>query len=154
MERLYNCYHVFMPVQTVLTLNALLAKVAVDLPALTSTDNDFYYYSVPEELKNQVKPGTVVRIPFGKQELNGYVINVFEDDTNKFSQSDFKIKPIYEILYDKPAWDEKYLELANWISSYYLTSIGTVLSMSVNQDILNSSTNGTCSDSRPYCPAV
>ncbi len=130
-----------MPVQTVLTLNALLAKVAVDLPALASTDNDFYYYLIPEELKNQVKPGTVVRVPFGKQELNGYVINVFEDDTNKFSQSDFKIKPIYEVLYDKPAWDEKYLKLANWISSYYLTSIGTVLSMSVNQDILNSSIN-------------
>ena len=71
-----RCYYISMSAQTMLTSNTLLAQVAVDLPALTSSENDFYYYSVPEELKNQVIPGTVVRISFGKQELNGYVINV------------------------------------------------------------------------------
>ncbi len=123
--------------ENTLVLNTFLAKVAVDLPALSVQENNYFYYSIPDDIKDSIKPGTVIRIPFGRQELNGYVI---ETINSKDIETNYFIKPIYDILYDKPVWDKNYLKLADWISSYYLTNIGTVLSLSVNQDILNSST--------------
>src|SRR3990167_1987927 len=114
------------------------AKVAVDLPLLPSTkDEDIYYYSVPNEIKNEIKSGTIVHIPFGKQEVNGYVIEVLTSKISELIDKDIHIKHVYDIICKNPVWDEKYLELARWISKYYFTNIGTVLSFSANTEVLN-----------------
>lgn len=109
----------------------LYAKVVIDLP-VSIKDNDFYFYSIPKELRDEVKPGTVVHIPFGKQELNGYVIEISDE-----SQSGFEIKPIYSVIYTDPIWDKNFLNLAEWMSHYYLTNTGTILSASVSSNIFD-----------------
>lgn len=105
------------------------AKIAIDLPI---PENESFYYLVPQELSSKLKTGMVVHVPFGKQEVNGYVIDIQNSqDTN------FNVKHIYETIYEKPIWDKNYLELANWISKYYLTNIGTVLSASISLDLFD-----------------
>ena len=48
------------------------AKVAIDLPLyLLGTENKYFYYSIPDEISDEILPGSVVLIPFGKQELIG-----------------------------------------------------------------------------------
>ncbi|MBI2995314.1 MAG: primosomal protein N' [Candidatus Melainabacteria bacterium] len=112
----------------------LIAKVAIDLPY---SYNDFFYYSIPEELKNEIKPGLIVKVPFGKKELIGYVLEILTDKEQKNNTSEFKIKPIYQIVFKDPVWDKNFLVLAKWISKYYLTNIGIVLSSSIISEILS-----------------
>ncbi len=115
------------------------AKVAINLPVKldTSSDNSFYY-SIPEELKNNVKPGTIVHVPFGKQETNAFVLDIVSSETVK---KDFNLKPVYEILYKEPIWDKEFLKLADWMSRYYLTNIGTVLSSTISSELFDSYTH-------------
>lgn len=110
------------------------AKVAIDLP-LKSNGPDFYYYNIPEELKNEVKTGSIVLVPFGKQEVIAFVIEI----TNQ-SLEGINIKPIFEVINNKSLWDENFIKFATWLSKYYLTNIGTVLSGSITSDVLNFST--------------
>ncbi|MBI3590410.1 MAG: primosomal protein N' [Candidatus Melainabacteria bacterium] len=115
------------------------AKVAIDLPVpLSSTEHDYFYYFIPEELKEEIKVGTVVHVPFGKQESTGYVL---ETVNTLNSKNDFKIRPIYSVIYNSPIWDDNYLKLARWISNYYLTNIGTVLSSSASSDFFDQYTH-------------
>lgn len=115
-------------------IKTLFAKVAVDLP-LSLKNDDYFYYSIPEELKEELKEGMVVKIPFGRQELNGYIIEI----KNEIPEMSFSIKELFEISYKKQIWDKKYLQLADWISKYYLTNIGTVLSASIISGVLDES---------------
>ena len=108
------------------------AKVAVNLPFSLNND-DCFYYLIPEEIKEEIKAGTIVHIPFGKQELKGFVL----DTSLKEIKSKFQIKPIYEVLHKKPIWNEKFIELAQWISKHYLTNIGTVLAASISTGIID-----------------
>ncbi len=111
--------------------NKSIAKVAVDLP-LGLKNDDFFFYSIPEELKTDIKSGSIVKIPFGNQELNGYVL-----ETSKEENLGFNLKSIYEIVFKDQIWDKKYIEFANWLSKYYMTNIGTVLSASIISDVLD-----------------
>ncbi len=120
-----------------LTEETEYAKVAVDVPVQFNLEGSFLY-SIPQEIKNQIKPGSIVHVPFGKQELNGYVVEILSSITDNLFEKDKKIqiRPIYDVIYKNPIWDEKYLQLAEWVSNYYFTNIGTVLSLSVNSEIL------------------
>ena len=111
------------------------AKVAINLPIiLSSSNNEYFYYLIPPELKNEIQAGTVVHIPFGNQETIGYVLKT----TNKLEvKGDFNIRSIYDVLYNKPIWSGEFLKLAEWMGQYYLTNIGTVLSSSVSSDLFD-----------------
>lgn len=116
----------------------LLAKVAVDLP-LYNNNLSFFYYSIPDEIKEEVKTGVIVRIPFQKQELTGFVIGT--SDINELKEKDFEIKPIYEVLHKEQIWDESFINFANWISKYYFANLGTVFASSVSSEFFDNSTN-------------
>ncbi|MBI1859138.1 MAG: primosomal protein N' [Candidatus Melainabacteria bacterium] len=87
-----------------------------------------------------MKKGSAVHIPFGRQELNGYVIGITNEDAVKQSIDPTKkitYKSIYGLTYKKPIWDENFLKLAEWISKYYQTNTGTILAASVSSDIFD-----------------
>ena len=114
-----------------------LAKVAIDLPiSITSSITDCFYYYIPEELRENIKCGVIVQIPFGKRETVGYVIDIVSETELHDGLSSFKIKPIHNVVYSNSLFDKKFLELATWISSYYLSSIGAVLAASIPSEIL------------------
>ena len=112
-------------------------KVAIDLPYFLNDENCFYY-SLPLELQEKVKAGMVVLVPFGNKLLNGYVVDVTSLDSIKKEASDFKIKFVSKLVYENILWDKKFLELASWLSRYYLTGIGTILAASINVTLFKS----------------
>ena len=115
--------------------NLLYAKVAIDLPI--NLENTFFYL-IPEEIKNEVKVGSAVYVPFGKQELIGFVTEIgTKSEYTSELKKDFDLKSIYYVINNEDIWDEKFLNFAKWISNYYLTNIGTILSASLTTELFN-----------------
>lgn len=116
----------------------LVAKVAIELPYFLNADNEgCFYYLIPDEIKEEIKAGSIVRIPFGRQELTGYVLGI----TNKENiHNDYNLKEIYSIIYNKVNFDNSFLKFIQWVSSYYLTNIGNVLAASVTSDLFDTQT--------------
>lgn len=113
--------------------NELFAKVAVDLPIqLSFSDEGCYFYRIPGELKNEISIGTIVQVPFGNQEVKGYVLDVTKINA---IPKNINIKPVYDVISNRINIDKNFIELINWISKYYLTNSGTVISASINAEL-------------------
>ncbi|MCX6174912.1 MAG: primosomal protein N' [Ignavibacteriales bacterium] len=85
-----------------------------------------FTYSIPDELTDSVKVGVRVVAPFGKRVLTGFVIS-----NSKMADIKEKIKPIRDVLDEKPIFDRTALKFYEWISEYYLSSLGEALKNSV-----------------------
>lgn len=83
-----------------------------------------YDYLVPQKLL-PIEKGQRVQVPFGKgnRKANGFCIAV--DIQSKYEKS--KLKYITDILDEKPLIDENLMSFAEWISSYYVCSLGQTL---------------------------
>lgn len=96
------------------------AEIAVELP-LEST----FTYAVPEELGKDAAIGKRALVPFGKRLVTGYIVGF-----NSSPPADVKeIKPISDILDPAPIFDEARLKFFKWMSSYYFSPLGEVLSL-------------------------
>ena len=93
-------------------------EVAVALPAWTT-----FTYTVPEELKDQVRVGKRVLVPFSNRRVTGYVL----DDKVCHTGDDFVPRPILDILDDTPLFHRSHIPFFKWISSYYLCPPGEVI---------------------------
>ena len=67
-----------------------------------------FTYSVPKDLQNIIKPGMRAVAPFGKRTLTGFIINL-SDKTELKKQ---EIKPISDILDDKPIFNNKTIKIS------------------------------------------
>jgi len=85
-----------------------------------------FTYSVPAELQDQAKPGVRAVAPFGKRTLTGFILNI----TSKTSVKE-EIKPIRDIIDDIPIVDKYTLKFYEWLSDYYLCSLGEALRLAV-----------------------
>ncbi len=85
-----------------------------------------FTYSIPDQLKDPVEIGKRVIAPFGKRVLTGFVIGVSESTDLKE-----RIKPIRDVLDERPIFDSASLKFYEWISEYYLSSLGEALKNSV-----------------------
>jgi primosomal protein N' (replication factor Y) len=81
-----------------------------------------FTYSVPGKMRALVRPGQRVVVPFGKgnRMITGWVISGQESTTLA------EVKPIAEILDPVPLLTEDLLDLAFWISRYYVCPLGQV----------------------------
>ena len=85
-----------------------------------------FTYKVPEELEPLAIIGVRAVAPFGKRTLTGFIVNT----TLKTSVKE-KIKSIYDILDDSPIIDDLSLKFYEWLSDYYLSSLGEALRLAV-----------------------
>jgi len=92
-------------------------EVAVDVP--TGRLGTFSY-SVPKDLK--LKPGQLVKVPFGSRRLQGLVCSL--ESTPAVPQT----RDVISIIDTQPYLSPVHLNLANWISSNYLSSIFQAIS--------------------------
>lgn len=90
-----------------------------------------FTYSIPEELKGKVFPGCRVTVPFGKKVTYTALVASLHDNTN----SDYDIRPIYEILDETPIVLDKQIKLWDWISKYYMCSIGEIYKAAIPQGL-------------------
>ncbi len=85
-----------------------------------------FTYIIPKEFKEFATPGVRAVAPFGKRILTGYIIKVLvSTDVNE------KLKPISDILDDKPIFSALDFKFYQWVSDYYLCSLGEALRLGV-----------------------
>ena len=94
----------------------IYADVILPLPL-----EGMFTYSVPDSLKEQVKTGFRVLVPFGRSKTYiGIVANIHDNTPT------FKVKDISAVLDNSRMVIDKQLKLWQWISKYYMSSIGDV----------------------------
>ncbi|HOJ38071.1 MAG TPA: primosomal protein N' [Ignavibacteriales bacterium] len=97
----------------------MFAEVAFPIPLYQN-----FYYNIPEEIENIVKIGSRVIAPFRNKYITGFVVNIINS-----VETDFEIKPIYDVIDIQPVLSEKQLQFYKFISEYYLTPLGEVLKL-------------------------
>ncbi len=91
------------------------AEVFVNLPARRLTHT--FTYRVPAEFE-EVGPGWRVLVPFGGRKVEGFVVEAGEADETAAAE----LKPIIDTLDDGPWFTDHMLEVAAWVSDYYLST--------------------------------
>jgi primosomal protein N' (replication factor Y) len=94
-----------------------LFDVAVPFPV-----DKLFTYAVPEALRGRVKPGSRVLVPFGPRRVTGYAI-----EERRRVPGMVKLKEIAALVDEEPLLTEELLDLARWMSAYYLHPLGEVL---------------------------
>lgn len=94
------------------------AEVSIDLPTLSI--HQTFYYLIPENLKEKIKIGSYVIVPFGERKLKGFVVG-FEEKIELENA-----KEIIEVI-EEHLFSEKILTLAKWTSLYYFSPLTEVL---------------------------
>ena len=93
-----------------------LARVVIPSPL-----KDPLTYAVPPFLQNRLKIGMRVRVPLGRRKVTGLVVDFLSESSLK------QIRDILELLDEKPILDASLLKLSHWVSQYYLSPVGEVL---------------------------
>ena len=82
-----------------------------------------YTYSVPSEFSQQVVPGKRVVVQFGKQKMYSALIRKIH--SNK--PESYEAKPIASVLDQFPLVNEQQFKLWDWISDYYMCTLGEIM---------------------------
>lgn len=86
-----------------------------------------FSYEIPDTLKDVIKIGQAVSVPFGRQgSIKAFVVG-FTD----YVEDGLKIKKIRSILDDKPLFNLKYFKLLEWVANYYCTDIVNVINLAI-----------------------
>ncbi|MDI6640830.1 MAG: primosomal protein N' [Elusimicrobiota bacterium] len=100
--------------------------IEVALPI--SVDREFSYI-VPEELKPAISVGRRVLVHFKNKKQKGYVVKITEECKVKNPKEVLKVLDGVSVITDK------LFELARWLSSYYVCSLGEALNCIFPVDI-------------------
>lgn len=105
----------------------MYAQVLVDIKNLGTKT---FSYLIPEELKDKIKIGQAVSIPFGrrKQNLKGFVVGF-----SNYLEEGIKAKEIAEILESEPLFTLEYLRMLDWVANYYYCDLQTVINTALPQ---------------------
>ena len=95
---------------------------------------DCYTYSIPDGLSLPA-PGTRVLVPLMRKEVRGIVLREHTEEVS----SDFaaKIKPILSVSETAPAVSAEQLALWQWMSSYYMCTLGEVMAAALPSGLDN-----------------
>ena len=107
-----------------------MAKYASVLVDINKLGTKTFSYLIPDNLKDEIKIGQAVLVPFGKRKeaLKAYVVG-FSD----YIEEGIKAKEIIEISETSPLFSLEYLNLLEWVASYYYCDIQTVLNTALPQ---------------------
>ena len=104
----------------------IYAEVVVNTPLrrrvtvtedLASDLSPSFHYVIPSELQNQARVGQLVWVPFGPRRLQGLILAL--SDTSPVEET----KDLYEIIDPQPVLSPAQIQLARWISNYYLAPL-------------------------------
>ena len=94
----------------------VVCRVSLPRPVLQD-----FAYSVPVDLRDRVRPGVRVRVPFGPAREIGLVSAVGAGE-----RAPAKLRPLLEVLDAEPLLGPALLDLCRWIADYYAAPIGFV----------------------------
>lgn len=103
-------------------------QVAEILVGLASSNIDrLFTYLVPNSLKERIKLGVRVRIPFGHQTTEGFVLKIYDTD-EKF---DYELKEILEVIDEIPILNDELIKLGKYMGettiSYLISAYQAML---------------------------
>ncbi|MFW5688082.1 MAG: replication restart helicase PriA [Spirochaetota bacterium] len=81
-----------------------------------------FTYRAPED--TAVPIGSRVMVPFGRRSVTGFVVRHRAEPPEGLTE----IKPITRVVNAEPLFNERYLELADWVRRMYFASLGETLS--------------------------
>lgn len=93
-------------------------EIIFDIPL-----NQIFTYLMDEKRESSV--GKRVMAPFGKRELLGYVIGVTQHPPKNIPCD--KMKAVRRVVDANPIFDDEEINLAKWMSDFYLCSLGEAL---------------------------
>lgn len=102
----------------------MFAKVVFPLPFRNS-----FTYSIPDEFEELIVIGVRVVVPFGKRTLTGFVVDLIDEADE--ADSKYEVKPIRDVLDLVPTFGKNELKFYEWVSEYYISSLGEALRNSV-----------------------
>ena len=91
-----------------------------------------YTYYLTEEQFFKIKPGFRVTVSFGKEKIYTAIVKQIHDKIPKI----YEPKPIHMILDKTPLVTAIQLKFWDWLSSYYMCSLGEILKASVPSALL------------------
>ncbi len=100
----------------------VFARVVFPLPLDQS-----FLYEVPDGFREKAKPGARVIAPLGARRQNGFIVAI----TSEPPGPGIAVKPLLEVLDDRPFRDGRFLEFTRLLSAEFLSSWGEVLQASL-----------------------
>ncbi len=79
-------------------------------------------YKIPSALQGRLEVGMRVLVPLGKRKVTGVVFDFAQETSLE------KVREVLTVLDDRPVFDPPILKLCRWISNYYISPVGEVLS--------------------------
>lgn len=85
-----------------------------------------YSYIPPVDEKPELKPaiGKRAEIMFGNKKTEGFIINILDHIPDNCPVEIGKIKPVKRIIDKEPLFNKELIEIAKWVSHYYLCTLG------------------------------
>ncbi len=96
-----------------------IVEVAVGLPVFKT-----FHYRIPEEMKDSLRIGMRVLVPFKGRRVTGFTIDLPEQPPIGVEE---KIREVEDLLDETPLIDPPMLRFYQWISDYYLYPLGEVI---------------------------
>ena len=82
-----------------------------------------FTYKITEALSDSILPGCRVVVQFGKKKLLSGIVSALHSNISEYEN----IKEIIDVLETNPSVNEKQLKLWEWMSSYYMCTLGEVM---------------------------
>ena len=101
-------------------------EIALPLP-LRQT----FTYRLPVGLRENVKLGARLLVPFGKRQLTGYAVALHTKISPELEIEEETVKEALELLDGEPLLTEEIIRLTQWSADYYAASWGEVLKASL-----------------------
>ncbi|MBL8203439.1 MAG: primosomal protein N' [Blastocatellia bacterium] len=101
----------------------MFAEVAIPLYV-----HQTFTYALPESFAAQAQPGCRALIPFGRQLLTGYIVDIHNtlEDAGLDAEST-EIKAVEELFDTEPLVTRELLDLTKWIADYYFAPWGETI---------------------------
>lgn len=83
-----------------------------------------YTFGVPLELQASIQIGCRVEVQFGKRKIYSGIVHSLHNNKPEV----YEVKPIRSLLDETPIVSEQQIKYWAWIASYYMCTIGEVMS--------------------------
>ncbi len=90
-----------------------------------------FTYILPEGLRQNIKIGARLLVPFGKRQLTGYAVALHEVLSSELEIEESALKEAIELLDVEPLLTEEIIKLTQWTADYYASAWGEVLKASL-----------------------
>lgn len=115
-------------------------KIVQVIPAtkIPPEKNQVFSYSISKKVKQSIKIGQEVLVPFGHRKVRGIIQNIESGCKNQKIQ----LKNILKIVDGNPTLNKQQLKLARWLADYYHASLGLVIKIMLPERVKQKAKKG------------